>query len=110
MNYSKSVGCFNVSINDGNLNHEDNRWYYGLQVDRFSKETDEWKDNNFFYIKGHKDGDVKEKSVITDAVLEWYKNLTEADVEILYKNKRNYQFEVEVYQPKVVIPMKARLI
>ena len=33
MQYTKEIGFYNVSINDGNLNHRDNRWYYSLQID-----------------------------------------------------------------------------
>jgi len=101
MQYSKEIGCYNVIINDGHLNHEEGRWYYGLQIDRFEKE--EWKDSNFFYIKGHKDGYEIPKHILQGAVHDWLEDLTEMEITKFYHYPRAYQFDI-------VMPTKVRLV
>ena len=102
MQYTKEIGFYNVSINDGNLNHRDNRWYYSLQIDRFDK-ADEWVESNFFYIKGHKDGSVKDKANHRCMVSDWLNEAKESEIEKIFKHKRHYIFEIEP-------PKKVRLI
>lgn len=100
MNKMKEVGCFNVNINDGVLNHDDNRWYYGLNIDRFGKD-EIWEGHKFFYITGHKDGDGVEQNKIGVAVNRWLEGLTEEEVEEVYRNVPNHRFTIEL-RPKLI--------
>lgn len=101
MQKEKEIGRYNVLINNGNLNHRDNRWYYGLQVDKFDNK-DEWIESNFFYIKGHKDGNVKDEVNYMGVISDWLKDVEESEIEKIFKHKKNYVFEIE-------LPKKAKL-
>ena len=41
----KQIGCYNVSINDGQLDHETNRWYYIMSIDKFDI-GDDWRETH----------------------------------------------------------------
>ena len=98
----KEIGHYNLLINEGNLNHRDNRWYYGLQIDKFD-DKDEWEDNNFFYIKGHKDGNEKDEVNYIGVISDWFNKVEESEIEKIFKYKKNYVFEIEW-------PKKAKLV
>lgn len=91
---TKEIGCFNVTIDDGNLNHEDNHWYYGLQIDRFEKGTDKPLDHKRFYIRGHRNEDFAGKMFSQGAVSDWLDEVTEEKVEKLYQYKENHRFQI----------------
>ena len=79
MHAERQIGCYNVIIYDGQLDHETNTWYYAMNIDKFDV-GDNWEGSKHYYIKGHKDGDLKEKEFITHAVHLWLNNLSAREV------------------------------
>lgn len=99
MNKSKHIGQYNVTINDGHLDNVSKIWHYQLVVDKFTRD-DEWIDSNVFYIKGHKDGKVAEESKCYRLIDAWLSNVTEEDIDEVFKHKRNHVFKIN--KPTVV--------
>ena len=89
----KQIGKFNITVDDGALNHQNNRWYYNLQIDHFDK-NDNYIDGNHFYIEGHKDGNEKEKFVLNQLIQIWFSNLTESNVKNMFAKRRNSKFKI----------------
>lgn len=95
MIHKKEISHYNVVVNDGNLNHDDNRWYYGLQIDKFNDE-DEWLGNNCFYIKGHIDGNEKEKLLYSGAISDWLRDAEESKIADMFTYRKNFVFEIQL--------------
>ena len=89
----REIGNYNVTINEGQLDHESNRWFYILQVDK--SEGEKWIESKCFYIKGHKDGKQKEKFLHISMISMWLNRLTFRELErIFLMFPNNYKFKI----------------
>ena len=96
----RQIGCYNVTINDGQLDNETNTWYYIMAIDKFDI-GDDWEESKHYYIKGHKDGDSNEEEFITHAVHLWLNSLIGRDIsEIFIMYPNGYKFKIA--EPQLV--------
>lgn len=100
MYLERKIGCYNVTIYDGQLDNETNRWYYAMNIDKFDI-GDSWEGSKHYYIKGHKNRDVNEETFINHMIQLWLKNLTAREVsQIFIVFKNNYKFKMT--EPQLV--------
>lgn len=97
----KEIGCFNVNINDGNLDHNTNRWYYGLEISEFNSKN-KCKNIYFFYIRGHEDGNMKEETIIKNAIYEYFSKISISKIKDICKWERNTRFAITVPTPEFI--------
>lgn len=90
----KQIGKFNISIDDGALNHQNNRWYYSLRIDHFDR-NDKYIDGNHFYIEGHRDNNSKEQFIIHESIQSWINTLTENEIKTIFTKQRNSKFRIK---------------
>lgn len=100
MHLEKPIGCYNVTINDGQLDHETNRWYYILSIEKFDI-GDNWEESKHYYIRGHEEGNFSQRTFISHELQLWMRNLTAKEVSqifLMYPN--NYKFKMA--EPQLV--------
>ena len=98
---ARQIGCYNVTINEGQLDHKTNKWFYIMQVDKFNI-GDNWEGSKHYYIKGHTNGNPKEESFYSSMVDVWLHSMNVRDIErIFLAYPKNHKFKIS--KPELVI-------
>lgn len=87
------IGKFNITIKGTQLNHETNKWFYLLQIDKFNKDNN-WEDSNNLYIEGYEDGNGEQKYIMDNLVQSWINFVTEEEVEKMFGFKKHSRFKI----------------
>ena len=100
MYLERQVGCYNVTIDDGQLDHETNRWYYIMSIDKFDI-GDDWEESKHFYIKGHEHENFSQRAYISHTIQLWLNKLNVREVsQIFIMYPSNYKFKIA--EPQLV--------